>query len=212
MTKLLMIRHGQSEANLHRIFAGHLDSPLTELGRTQAMITVEYIAANLKVDAVYTSDLRRAAAVGQAVADATGAPLTAWDQLREIEAGEWEGVSFDELNQKYPAFQVWLNDIGYAVCDGGESVEQMQQRIVAAVRQIAEDHPNQTVVITTHYTPIRAMLCHCEGRPLGELKDMPRVSNTSITELGYDSGRFSVIRANFSEHLGDAVTVLPASV
>ena len=212
MTKLLMIRHGQSEANLQRIFAGHLDSPLTQLGREQAERTASYIAASYKVDAVYTSDLCRAAAVGKAVSAATGAAMMPMEQLREIRAGEWEGMTFEELGETRPSFQVWLHDIGNSVCDGGESVAQLQKRIISVVRQIAETHPEQTVVITTHYTPIRAMLCYCQGKPLAELKDTPRVSNTSITELDYEDGRFFVIRAGFDGHLGDAVTVLPPTV
>ena len=212
MTKLLVIRHGQSEANLQSLFAGHWDSPLTELGQTQAKITAEYIAANYCVDAVYTSDLCRAAAVGQAVSAATGAPITATESLREIRAGEWEKVSFAELNRDWPSFQVWLKDIGNAACDGGETVAELQERIVAAVRRIAEDHPEQTVVLTTHATAIRVLQCCCEGKPLDQMKDIPWVANTSITEIAYENGTFCVVRANGTDHLGNAASTLPANV
>lgn len=95
MTKFLLIRHGQSEANLQSQFAGHLDTPPTELGLQQAAITGKYVAEAYKVDAVYSSDLKRAAAVGEAVSRESGAPLTLDPRLREIQAGQWEGVSFD---------------------------------------------------------------------------------------------------------------------
>jgi len=212
MTKLLVIRHGQSVANLQDIFAGHLDSPLTELGRKQAEITAEYIAANYSVDAVYTSDLCRAAAVGQAVSAATGAKLTRTESLREIRAGGWEGVEFDDLRRNWPSFQVWLKDIGNAACDGGETVAQLQKRIIAAVQQIAEDHPEQTVVLTTHATAIRVLQCYCEGKPLSQARDVPWVANTSITEITYEKGAFSVVRANGTDHLGNAASTLPANV
>ncbi len=212
MTKLLVIRHGQSEANLQSLFAGHWDSPLTELGQTQAKVTAEYIAANYHVDAVYTSDLCRAAAVGQAVSTATGAPITTTKSLREIRAGEWEKVSFEDLNQNWPSFQVWLKDIGNAACDGGETVAELQKRIVTAVGQIAESHPDQTLVLTTHATAIRVLQCYCEGKTLGQMKDVPWVANTSITELAYDKGAFSLVRANGTDHLGNAASTLPANV
>lgn len=212
MTKLLVIRHGQSEANLQGLFAGHWDTPLTQLGKTQAEITGAYIAKNYTVDVVYTSDLQRAAAVGQAVSIATGAPITATESLREIRAGEWETVSFEELNKNWPSFQVWLKDIGIAGCDGGETVAQLQERVVAAVSKIAEDHPEQTVVLTTHATAIRALQCYCEGKTLAQMKDIPWVANTSITELTYEKGAFSVVRVNGTEHLGNAASTLPANV
>lgn len=211
MVKLLMIRHGQSEANLTKRFAGHLDSPATELGLRQAQAAAEYVTASYKVDAVYSSDLKRAAAVGEAVAKAAGLVMQPDRQLREINAGLWEGVSFEELAEKFPAYEVWRSDIGSAKCDGGETVAQLQQRIVGALKRIAECHPGQTVVIATHATPIRVTQCHAEGRPLSEMKGIPWVSNASVTEIDYD-GDYHIVKAGFDEYLGSAVSILPPNV
>lgn len=212
MTKLLLIRHGQSTANLGHFFAGHIDSPLTELGMDQARLTAQYIAAHYKVDAVYSSDLKRAASVGEVVAACTGQKITLQQNLREIHAGDWEGKTFDVLEKEFPAYQIWLKDTGRAVCDGGESVAQLQKRFLAAVTEIAENHKDQTVAIATHATPIRVLQCWCEGRPIADLKHVPWVSNASVTEVDYDNGNFNIVRVGYDGHLGDAISKFPANV
>ncbi len=212
MTKLLLVRHGQSQANLEGYFAGQLDSPPTELGLQQAGMAARYIAASYRVDAVYTSDLLRAAAVGEAVAEITGASLVPDTRLREINAGRWEGLTFDRLAERFPSYAVWREDIGNACCDGGESVVQLQSRIVSALTEIASAHPGQTVVIATHATPIRCMQCYCSGQPIAHMKDIPWVSNASVSEFSFRDGVFSTVRAGEDCFLGDSVSKLPSNV
>ena len=211
MVKFVIIRHGQSQANLTKYFAGHMDSPATELGLQQAQIAGRYVAKAYHVDAIYSSDLKRAAAVGEAVARETGVRMIPDPMLREIHAGEWEGKSFEEIIEKFPAYQVWRNDIGDACCDGGETVAQLQKRIVGRLRELAEIHPGQTVVIATHATPVRVTQCYAEGRPLSGMKDIPWVSNTSVTEIDYD-GTFHIVKIGYDAYLGDAVSAMPANV
>ena len=212
MVKILLIRHGQSEANLAGFFAGQMDSPTTALGEHQASCVAKYIAENYKVNAIYSSDLQRAAVVGNAVAGKTGAPLYFDSRLREINSGKWQGLSFEKLIAEYPSYQVWLHDIGNAHCDGGESVSQMQMRVLSVVKEIAQKYPNQTVVITTHATPIRALQCCCDGKSLSDMKDVPWVSNSSITELIYGNDSFSFGKIGCDEYLADAVSRFPNTV
>lgn len=117
MTTLLLIRHGQSEANLQGRFAGQYDSPLTELGHAQARRTAEFIAQNYAVDAVYCSDLQRARATGQHTAARLGLEVISDRGLREIYAGAWEGLPFERMNAEYPeAAYRWRHDIGNSGC------------------------------------------------------------------------------------------------
>ena len=211
MVKFLLIRHGQSQANFTKCFAGHFDSPPTDLGLQQAQIVGQYVAENYHIDAVYSSDLKRAAAVGEAVARETGLQMHPDPLLREINAGQWEGRPFEEIIERFPAYQVWRNDIGSACCDGGETVVQLQERILERLAEIAKAHPNQTVVIATHATPIRVTQCYAEGRPLSEMKDIPWVSNASVTELDYD-GVFHIVKIGYDGHLGNVVSAMPANV
>ena len=115
MTRILLVRHGESGANKDKFFAGHLDIDLSELGYKQAKCTADYIAKTYKVDMVYSSDLLRAYHTAETIAKMTGNSLKKKESLREINAGEWQGLVFDELQKKYAdSYGVWLTDIGRA--------------------------------------------------------------------------------------------------
>lgn len=200
-------------ANVEEVFAGHFDSPPSELGLLQAKKTAEYVCSTYKIDKVYTSDLKRAYAVGRAVCDIIGGDPIPDENLREISAGLWEGQRFEDLYYKFESFrEVWLHDIGRAVCDEGESVAQLQARFVSALKRISEENDGKTVVIATHATPIRALRCHCAGRPIEDMKDIHWVTNASVSVFEYENGKFSEILAGYDGHLGELVTGLPVSV
>lgn len=212
MTRLLLVRHGQSQTNLDGIFAGSWDSPLTDLGVRQAELTAEHIAKHYCVDCVYASDLQRAFVTGKTVADQFGLDVTVVTGMREIHGGLWEHRPFDLLPQEFPeSYGVWLQDIGNATCDGGESVSELQQRVLTALFQIAEENPEKTVVIATHGTPIRAIQCFCEGKTLNEMKDIKWVSNASITEILFENNRLQIENVSYDAHLGMLTSVLPAT-
>lgn len=212
MTTLLVIRHGQSVSNIQGVFTGNLDLELTQQGLTQAAMTAEYIVQNFKVDAVYASDLCRAANTGKAVADRLGLPVHTDRRLREIYAGEWEGKSFDYLSANYPNYMIFRTDIGNCVTDGGETVAQLSDRVLEAFEQIARENDGKTVVIATHATPIRALQCRCEGKPVSEMKDVPWVTNASVSTILYDSGTFRLQERCHDSHLGDIVSRFPSNV
>lgn len=214
MTRLLFIRHGQSESNLAGAFTGHTDVALTALGRRQAEAAADYIVSHYQVDAVYASDLQRAYNTGKAVANRLNLTIQPHQGLREIFAGEWEGMAFTYLLATYPETyaNIWRNDIGNSTCDGGESVAHLQQRVSAAAREIAEANDGKTVVIATHATPIRTMECLCQGKTLSQMKDIPWVSNASVTEIHYENGIFTEIISSYDKHLGSMVSTLPSNV
>lgn len=203
MTTLILIRHGQSTANIRSIFAGSLDMPLTQLGQTQAKLTAAFIAANYPVEAVYASDLSRAFDTGKALADLLNIPIFPEKTLREIHAGSWEGHSFEDLKREFPdSYGTWLSRIGSCVCPEGESVAQLQARILETLRRICEENPGRTIAIATHATPIRTLQCHCTGLGLDHMKDIPWVSNASVTVAEYNSGEFALKDVSLDSHLG----------
>lgn len=211
MTTLYFVRHGQSEANVHRVFAGSWDAPLTALGREQAACTAAYLA-DKPISAVYASDLQRAADTGAAVSSVKAIPLRTTRLLREIRAGAWEGKCFNEL-QKDPAYTVWLRTIGLARCTDGESVAQLQQRIRTVVEDIVRAHPDEHICIATHATPIRAMEAVWTNTPLEQMHTIPWVSNASVTIAEYDDdGVGRLVSRDINEHMGRLQSVLPSNV
>ncbi len=207
-----MIRHGFSVANNQHRFAGNSDFPLTELGKAQAERCAEALK-NEKIDAIYASDLSRAFETAVPVAKALGLEITATKGLREISAGEWEGKTFDELDEEYhDDFAVWKQDIGNARCTGGESPRELSARILATLASIAEENEGKTVCIATHATPIRSVCTAAAGLDATDMAKIPWTANASISLFEYDNGVFKAIYTSKTDHLGDLCTVLPSNV
>ena len=133
--------------------------------------------------------------------------------MREIYAGEWEGMKFDDIDIKYPKeYREWKTNIGMSSCVGGENVHELARRVSKEITQIAKENDSKTVMVATHATPIRAMQCLWEGKSLKEMKDISWVSNSSVTVAEYENGRFKLVSVSYDEHLGNIRTELPKNV
>ena len=211
-TTLVFVRHGESNANGKGFFAGQLDIALSQRGLQQAELTANYISKTYSVDAVYSSDLQRAYHTAQPIAKACGKEIIQTSQLREIFAGEWQGLCFDELQAQHcTSYGVWLNDIGNAHPTNGESVAMLSSRIWDATQEIANREQNKTVVIVTHATPIRTLLCRLKGFDLNQMKQVPWVSNASVSVVRVDDG-WHLEQEGFDSHLTGLQTHFPANV
>ncbi len=211
-TRIIMVRHGFSLANEQAKFAGHWDVELAELGKKQAEKAGIYFKDH-PVDAIYSSDLLRAYQTAEPIAKALGLPIHKEPGLREICAGEWDGILFDDMAVKYPKeAEAWVSDIGRSGCPGGETVIELAERVVGTVRRIAEEHEGQTICIATHATPIRAVSTVASGTPVEEMAKVPWAANASLNIFEYEDGAFKAVELDIVEHLGDLLTKLPANV
>ena len=209
MTKLIIVRHGQSMANLNGTFAGQVDVPLSPLGHRQAEELKEYLTKEYKIDMVYSSALSRACDTVSPTAAALGLSVIRDEGLKEINGGKWEGLTHEEIARKFPEdFAVWRENIGLSRCTGGESMRELQERSIAATARIAAENDGRTVLIGTHAGFLRAMICYWRGIPLGEMKNTAWVPNASVTEVEYDGGRYKLIKEGEISFLHGDVTRL----
>ena len=210
MTKFLIIRHGQSTANLEERYAGWYDAPLTELGRKQAAITTDYILKNYHVDAVYSSDLIRAVETVKEIAARANVLLVKEKALREIDGGEWEEKRVEEIAREYPEqAYLWKTDIGKARPTGGESFAELQVRIDSALRKIAAENDGKSVVVASHGGAIRTMQCLFENVPIEDMRKVPWTPNASVSEVNYENGKYTPVRLGYTGHLGTLITEIP---
>lgn len=204
MTRIIMIRHGQSEANLARVFAGYTDAPLSEKGHAQAQAAAAYLREHEQIDAVYASDLSRATETARYTANAFSLPIHPERDLREIFAGEWENKKFDDLDVEYPEDRHrWKHDLANAFCTGGESIADVFARSLAAVTRIAKENEGKTVLVAAHWTPVLTMICTAEGFGVEHIGACTEPKNASISIIRYENGKFSPERLNITEHLGE---------
>ncbi len=203
MTRLVFIRHGESLGNAQRRFLGHTDWDLTERGYKQAECTAKYLE-NMHFDVIYSSDLMRAYNTVVPIAEKCGMDIIKEVGLREISAGKWEGMGYDEIQIAYPeGHKTWIEDLGNAVCPDGESVLDLQTRVNATVERIVAENKGKTVCIGTHATPVRTMLCIWQKLPITEAKNINWVTNASVTIVDYDENGAHLVSAGYADHLKD---------
>jgi broad specificity phosphatase PhoE len=151
VTIILLARHGQSDWNATRRWQGHADRPLTEKGREQARALAERLR-HVELDAVYSSDLRRAADTAAAVSN----EVIELPALREVDVGSWSGLTRAEAEERFPdGVARWRE--GFPGWDDGESYEEMTRRVLGAVLEIARRHEGGRVLVVSHGGPIRAL-------------------------------------------------------
>lgn len=211
-THVYFIRHGESQANERDAFIGHTDLNLTEKGHMQAEKTAEFLMG-VDADVIYSSDLIRAYHTAEHTAKMRGMAIIKSKNLREIYAGEWEGKTFFELEEDYADdYGVWLNNIGKAICNGGESVEDMAKRVIDEVEKIVAENKGKTIFIFSHGTPIRVLKASWEGKTLDEIKDVSWASNASVTHVEYEEDKVIIHSYSNDSFLGDMATSLPDNV
>ena len=202
MTRLILLRHGQSEANLAHWFAGHTDAFLTELGHRQAAAAADYLLAHEHIDAIYASDLTRAMDTARPTAAAFSLPITPERGLREIFAGEWEGVPFSRLDTDYHDDRAkWYDDLSHALCTGGETVAEVFTRVGETAVRIAEANEGKTVLLASHWTPVLSLVCRAMHHPLAQIMECPEPRNASLQIIRYEKGIFCPEALNITTHL-----------
>jgi broad specificity phosphatase PhoE len=190
VTVLLLARHGETDWNRERRWQGHADRPLTPRGVEQARALAARVAGT-ELDAVYSSDLRRARDTAAAVATNVGLPLEPTPELREVDVGSWSGLTRAEAAARFPAaFARWeRGEIGWT---DGETYEAMSKRILDAIHRIAGRHPVGRVLVVTHAGPIRAIHAAALGLDVQTYRRMrPVEPNARLSGVCVEDGELT---------------------
>jgi broad specificity phosphatase PhoE/ribonuclease HI len=200
-TRLLMLRHGQTEHSAQRRYSGRGDLPLTELGERQAAAAAARLSTIDGVAAVLSSPMLRARQTAQPVADALGVPLSVHDGLIETDFGAWEGLTFTEARERDPDLHTrWITDTSVAAPDG-ESMEAVHRRVRRALDQLIAEHGGATLAVVTHVTPIKALLrMALDAGPSLLHRLHLDLASLSVAEF-YPDGPASVRLVNDTSHL-----------
>jgi probable phosphoglycerate mutase len=157
-TRLLLLRHGQTELSRQRRYSGRGNPDLTDTGRRQAGDAARYLSGKGGISAVVSSPLRRAHQTAEAAADALGLTVQVDDGLIETDFGDWEGLTFPEAAERHPELHGrWLRDTSLPA-PGGESFDDVQHRVERVRDRLIADHGPATVLVVSHVTPIKTLL------------------------------------------------------
>lgn len=211
MKTVILVRHGQSTTNVQKVFTGQLNADLTPMGIEQAARMARYVA-QYPVEKVYASSLQRAVDTAAPICQMLGCPMETTADFWEINAGLWQGLSFEEVAERYPeSYAVWHQDFGKARPDGGESCKELYDRVVKTFRRIVEDTSEEVVCIVSHAIPIRMIQCYIAYGSVEAASQMPWVPNASVTVYTYD-GAYHLQKQGVSEFLGEMQTNLPKTI
>jgi len=199
-TVTALLRHGQTPMSVQKRYAGRTDAPLTEVGVQQAAAAAKRLAsAGLGV--IVTSPLLRTVQTAQAVAAVTGAAVVTDDGFRETDFGAWEGLTFAEVRERWPAeISAWLADPEVAP-PGGESFTDVSARVTAALDRVLAARAGQTVLIVSHVTPIKMLVTAALLAPPAALYRM-HLDVAALCEIDWYADGPAVLRSfNDTSHL-----------
>jgi len=181
-TRFIVVRHGETQWNVAGRIQGHGDSSLTETGRAQAEAIASRLAAE-RFDAIVASDLGRAFDTAQAIARGCGLPVATDRRLRERSFGVGEGLTYEEIDRKYPdIFSRVRSTDPDAPIPGGESRRQFHERVRAAFEALAREHDGRRVTVVTHGGVLSSLYRHVHGIGLEEPHRIP-ISNASYNTI-----------------------------
>jgi broad specificity phosphatase PhoE/ribonuclease HI len=198
---LVLVRHGVTTFTIENRFSGSGDPPLIEAGRTQARTTGKRLAARGGIDRVVSSTLSRARETAQLIAKALGLEVELDDDLREVDFGAWEGLTYPVVADRWPReLALWQADPAISPPDG-ESYEALRHRVTAAQQRIVNRHRGDITCVVTHSRPIAMLTATALEAPLASLYRL-QVDNAGISEIDYYEEAPAVLRTfNDISHL-----------
>jgi len=207
MTRIRLVRHAEAEGNLFRRIHGVTDSGLTDFGRKQ-LVPLAARFALLRLDAVYSSDLRRARETAEVLAAPKGLGVRVLPALREVDMGEWEDRTWGWAARFAPEQYHALNmDPARFTVPGCEAYSVSVRRILGAMRTIAAENPGGEVAAVSHGCIIRILLAQLLGVPSDRIWSVPHGDNTCVAELeAGEDGSLTLLSYNDNSHLPEELS------
>jgi probable phosphomutase (TIGR03848 family) len=193
MTVFHLLRHGEHNVQ-GKICAGRMPGVvLSERGRAEAEAAARRLAG-LDITAIYASPLERTRETAEIVGRHLSLPATILNDLAELDFGEWTGKTFDEV-RKDPRWPAWASHRSLSCIPGGETMREVQRRVVEAIMEMREQHPSEAVVVVSHGDVIRAALVFALGMPL-DFYGRIEVATASLSTMRIDATGVRVIAVN----------------
>ena len=200
-TVTILLRHGDTRLSPEHRFSGLSDEPLSADGARQVSAAARRLAAGTPIDAIVSSPLPRAAATAAIVAGELGLATETDDDLRETDFGDWEGLTLAEIQDRWPeAVRAWQRDPDQAP-PRGESFAATACRVNRACERILGRHQGRTVLVVSHITPIKILLCRALGVPLAAMYRF-YLGSACINEIQWHGNDYAAVRrVNDTSHL-----------
>ena len=202
--EIYFVRHGQTIWNVEKRFQGLSDSPLTDLGITQAKLLGEKLK-NIKFDKFYSTSLKRAYDTANYIKGNRKQKVEIFDDFVEISMGDMEGIKQEDFKKLYPeqVKNFFFNQLEYDPSSfGGESFLEVRERVIRGLNKFIELNKNyERVLVVSHGATLKTLLHYISGKDISTLSDEVIPKNTSYTIVKYENGKFEIIDFSNIGHL-----------
>ena len=202
--EIYFVRHGQTIWNVEKRFQGLSDSPLTELGITQAKLLGEKLK-DIKFDKFYSTSLKRAYDTANYIKGNRKQKVEIFDDFVEISMGDMEGIKQEDFKELYPeqVKNFFFNQLEYDPSSfGGESFLEVRERVIRGLNKFIELNKNyERVLVVSHGATLKTLLHYISGKDISTLSDEAIPKNTSYTIVKYENGKFEIIDFSNTSHL-----------
>ncbi len=204
MTQIFLVRHGETEWNASEVFRGQADVLLNKNGIKQAQLLGEYLSRK-KINAVYTSPLKRALKTAEAIAARQSLEINVAPALIDMNFGKWQGLPASQVKQHYgKVYEIWLKTPERALIPAGESLEDVKNRAWPFLEEIVAKHAGQNVILVSHRVVLKVLICALLKIGNAGFYNI-RVDTAGITRFELDNNRAVLISHNdtsFLESIG----------
>jgi probable phosphoglycerate mutase len=201
MTRIILVRHGETEWNRVERFRGRADVPLNGTGLAQAKAMARRVAAEWRPVAIYSSPLTRAVKTAEAVAWHFDLRVEVNSGLIDIDYGEWQGLTPDEVRERWPKIvDAWYNAPHTAQIPNGETLDDLRVRAMSTVNEMAKRHKGQTIVLVGHTVINRIILLAVLGLGNDRFWRL-RQDTCAINVFEVEGGVFTLVSLNDKYHL-----------
>jgi alpha-ribazole phosphatase len=200
MLKIIIVRHGQTDWNREEVFRGQVEIKLNALGIKQAE-AVARVIKNIKLDAIYSSPLKRALDTAKIIASYHNIEVKINEGLNDMNFGKWQGLSLQTVKEKYKdLFKIWCDSPHLVKIPQGESLNGVQERVSNAFKQIISEYNQATIVIVSHRVVIKLLLCTILGLDSSNFWKIKQDPG-SISIVEYKDDIFTITKLNDTCHL-----------
>jgi broad specificity phosphatase PhoE len=208
-TRLLLIRHGETDDNQSRVFQGQSGRGLNARGRDQAMrLAARFERVGLRAAALYCSDLERAVETAELLSSALKLVPIPDPALREVHVGAWQGLGYEEIAERFPEeWEAWRRGVDFKR-GGGETYAELGDRVGASLDGIVAAHAGETVAVVSHGAAIKVFVGRVLGLDAAALRRYRVASNTGVTLVERDGGVDNLVIWNDASHLEDPLIEL----
>jgi len=203
ITRICLVRHGETDWNAAHRIQGHTDIPLNEKGIAQATATAQALKT-VQFNAVYCSDLQRATETARIVATQLQLAVQFDARLRERHFGAIQGLTWEEAKQRFPQHYDPLRERvpDAPAPEGGESLAIFSMRIISVLEELAARHPGETLLVVCHGGCLDAAYRAASGKPLEAVRDFA-LGNATLNWIGISSTHWQLENWNDEAHLGE---------